>query len=149
MCKTKGFAVRLVSYAPSDEHELLVRLQVVDVRQKVVVDQVSTIRGIVDHLKGTGGGCRTAVPVLLAHVGFRATAEQRSTTSRTALSQALHAETATAAASDCNKGEEQIDAVTSTSSSTSITHAHQPEAATGKRGATRPNKLKLPKRPRI
>ena len=140
MCKTKGFAVRLVSYAPSDEHEL---------RQKLVMDQVSTITGIVDHLKGAGGGNRSAVPVLLAHVGFRAKAEQRSTTSRTALSQALHAETATAAASDCNKGGEQIDAVMSTSSSTSLTHAHQPEAATGKRGATRPNKLKLPKRPRI
>ena len=93
MCKRKGFAVRLVSYAPSDEHELLVRLQVVDVRQKVVVDQVSTIRGILDHLKGTGGGKRTAVPLLLAYVGFCANTEQRSNMSRTALSQALNAET--------------------------------------------------------
>ncbi len=148
MCKRKGFAVRLVSYAPSDEYRLLVRLQVVDVRQKVVVDQVSTIRGILDHLKGTGGGKRTAVPLLLAYVGFRANAEQRSNMSRTALSQALNAETATAAASDCNKGEEQIDAVTSTSSSTSLTHAHQPETATRKRGVAQSNKLKL-KRPKF
>ncbi len=125
-----------MSYAPSDEHGLLVRPQVVNVRQNVVVDQVSTIRGILDHLKGTGGGKRTAVPLLLAYVGLRASTKQRSNMSRTALSQALHAETETAAASDCNKGEEQIDAVTST-------HAHQPETATGKRGAAPSNKLKL------
>ncbi len=112
---------------------------------KIVVDQVSTIKGILNHLKGTGGGKITAVPLLLAYVGFRANTEQRSNTSRTALSQALHAETATVAAPDCNKGEEQIDAVTSTSSCTSLTHAHQQETATGKRGATRPNKLKLKK----
>ena len=96
-------------------------------------------------MKGTGGGKITAVPLLLAYVGFRANTEQRSNMSRTALSQALHAETATAAASDGNKGEEQMRAATSTSSYTSLTHALHAETATGKRGATRPNKLKLKK----
>ncbi len=130
-----------MSYAPSHEYGLLIRFQVVNVGQKVVVDQVSTIRGIFDHLKGTGGGKRTAVPLLLAYVGFRANTEQRTNMSRTALSQALYAETETAAASDCNKGEEQIDAVTSTSSSstsssTTLTHVINRRRRRGK-GAQR------------
>ena len=89
------------------------------------------------------------MPMLLVYGGISASTEQRSNISRAALSQALHAETATAAPSDGNKGEEQIDAVTSTSSYTSLTYAYQPEAATGKRGAERPNKLKLLKMPKM
>ncbi len=70
------------------------------------MERVSTIKGILDHFKGAGGGKRTAVPMLLAYGGLRANTGQRSNMSRAALSQALHAETATAAASDGNTGGE-------------------------------------------
>ncbi len=62
-----------------------------------------------------------------------------------ALSQELHAETATAAASDGNNREKQMRAARSASSYTSLTFAHQPETAIGKRGEERPNKLMLMK----
>ena len=52
-----GFAVRLVSYSASDEHRLLVRLH--------VVNQVSSLRDILKHLKGGSAENNARVTKLL------------------------------------------------------------------------------------
>ena len=104
MCKKTGFAVRLVSYSASDEHRLLVRLHVVNVKMEIVLNQVSSLHDILKHLRGSSAENNTRVPMLLAHGGISANTEQCSNTSRSALSQALNAETATVAASEGKRG---------------------------------------------
>ena len=111
--------------------------------KEIVVNQVSSLNDIIKHLKRVASDNKTRVTMLQAFGGISANTEQRSNMSRAALSQALHAETATAAASDGNKGEERMRAATSTSSYTTLTHAFHAETATGKRGAEGPSKLKL------
>ena len=98
MCKKTGFAVRLVSYYASDEHRLLVRLHVVNVKMKIVLNQVSSLHDILKHLRGSSAENNTRVPMLLAHGGIS------SHTSRSALSQALNAETATVVVSEGKRG---------------------------------------------
>ena len=55
-------------------------------------------------MKGGSTENNTRVPMLLAHGGISANTEQCSNTSRSALSQALNAETATVAVSEGKRG---------------------------------------------
>ena len=75
-----------------------------NVKKEIVLNQVSSLHDILKHLKGGSAENKTRVPMLLAHGGISANTEQCSNTSRSALSQALNAETATVAASEGKRG---------------------------------------------
>ena len=71
---------------------------------EIVLNQVSSLHDILKHLRGSSAENNTRVPMLLAHGGISANTEHCSHTSRSALSQALNAETATVGVSEGKRG---------------------------------------------
>ena len=75
-----------------------------NVKMEIVLNQVSSLHDILKHLRGSSAENNTRVPMLLAHGGISANTEHCSHTSRSALSQALNAETATVGVSEGKRG---------------------------------------------